>query len=135
MSENTLAPVLRSLRKLLVRHHAEQTTDATLLERFVSTRDGEAFAALVQRHGPMVWGVCRRVLREGHAAEDAFQAAFLVFARKAGSIRTSTSVAGWLYRVSLRGVMLLHIVWRTLGFWRTLTLSVGVLPRDRKAIC
>ena len=102
MSRSNLAPVLHSIRRLLGLHAAEQTTDRTLLDRFASVREEAAFAALVQRHGPMVWGVCRRVLREEHAAEDAYQATFLVFARKARSIRNSASVAGWLHRVAYR---------------------------------
>src|SRR4051794_23663998 len=65
-------------------------TDGQLLERF-QARDGEAgeraFAALVDRHGPMVWRVCRRTLRDEHAAQDAFQATFLVLVRKEGSLR------------------------------------------------
>ena len=80
-------------------------TDGQLLERF-STRRGEgaelAFAALVDRHGPMVIRVCRGVLRDPHDSEDAFQATFLVLARKARSIRRGDSVGSWLYGVALR---------------------------------
>ena len=61
--------------------------DAQLLERFLDRRDELAFAALVERHGRMVLGTCRSVLRDPHDAEDAFQAVFLVLFRKAGSIR------------------------------------------------
>jgi RNA polymerase sigma factor (sigma-70 family) len=76
--------------------------DATLLERFAADRDEAAFELLVWRHGPMVLGVCRRRLRDIHAAEDAFQATFLALARRAKSIRRRASVAGWLYRVAGR---------------------------------
>jgi RNA polymerase sigma factor (sigma-70 family) len=76
--------------------------DRHLLERFVRGRDQAAFAALVQRHGPMVLGVCRRLLRDAHEAEDAFQATFLVLAHKAGSIARPESLGPWLHGVAYR---------------------------------
>ncbi|HYT92040.1 MAG TPA: sigma factor, partial [Gemmataceae bacterium] len=76
--------------------------DARLLDRFVATRDEAAFELLVRRHGPMVLSVCRRVLGDAHAAEDAFQASFLVLARKAASAALCRSVGGWLHTVALR---------------------------------
>ncbi len=75
-------------------------TDGQLLARFVAARDEASFAALLQRHGPMVLGVCRRVLRHVHDAEDAFQATFLVLARKAASVVRRDSVGCWLYAVA-----------------------------------
>jgi RNA polymerase sigma factor (sigma-70 family) len=80
-------------------------TDVELLDRFVASR-GEvaevAFAALVDRHGPMVLGICRRILADRHAADDAFQATFLILARRAGSVRVEGSLGRWLYGVSRR---------------------------------
>jgi RNA polymerase sigma factor (sigma-70 family) len=80
-------------------------SDAQLLSRFAQARDaaGElAFRALVERHGPMVLGVCRQILRHAHDADDAFQATFLVLVRKAPSIRAGDSLAPWLYSVACR---------------------------------
>jgi len=77
-------------------------TDSQLLERFVSRRDEEAFAQLVHRHGPMVLGVCRHILRQEQDAEDAFQATFLVLARKAGAIRSAEALPNWLYGIANR---------------------------------
>lgn len=83
-----------------------QWTDAELLRRFARGRGDAgaeaAFAALVERHGPMVRGACRRVLNDPHAADDAFQATFLTLARKAGRFGGVESLGGWLYRVAVR---------------------------------
>src|SRR5579884_288123 len=77
-------------------------SDGQLLALFVQDRDEGAFTALLNRHSPMVMGVCRRILRDHHDAEDAYQATFLIFARKAGSVRAQDSIGGWLYRVAYR---------------------------------
>jgi RNA polymerase sigma factor (sigma-70 family) len=90
--------LLRYLRRLAPAAHP--ASDAGLLERFVRCRDEDAFAALLARHGPMVLGVCRRVLGDAHAAEDAAQAAFLVLARRAAAIRPPERLASWLYGVA-----------------------------------
>src|SRR5262245_17557147 len=76
--------------------------DGHLLERFVTQRDEAAFEALLSRHGPMVLGVCRRLLRDPQDAEDAFQATFLVLCCKAGSIGKREAVASWLHKVAWR---------------------------------
>jgi RNA polymerase sigma factor (sigma-70 family) len=85
--------------------HAEDTSDRALLERYLTGNEGvaeSAFQALVERHGPMVLGICRHILYAEHDAEDAFQATFLVLAQKAGSIRNRTVLAGWLHEVAHR---------------------------------
>ena len=76
--------------------------DVQLLKRYVNHRDELAFEALVERHGPMVMSVCRGILVDPNDAEDAFQASFLLLARKAGSLRVSGALGGWLHRVSCR---------------------------------
>jgi RNA polymerase sigma factor (sigma-70 family) len=76
--------------------------DCDLLERFRVNRDESAFTLLVRRHGPIVFGVCRRLLGNSHEAEDAFQATFLVLVRRIGSIRWRKSIAGWLHDVARR---------------------------------
>jgi RNA polymerase sigma factor (sigma-70 family) len=77
-------------------------SDGQLLERFVDQHDEDAFASLVRRHGPMVLGVCQRVLRHVQDAEDAFQAAFLVLVRKAPTLERPELLANWLYGVAYR---------------------------------
>jgi RNA polymerase sigma factor (sigma-70 family) len=92
--------VLRHLRELVTAKEAAAVPDQQLLDRFARGREEAAFTALVRRHGPLVLGVCRRVLRQEQDAEDVFQATFLVLARKAAGIDRRVSLGGWLYRVA-----------------------------------
>ena len=97
--------VLRSLETLFGAGSATGMTDRELLDRFLARRDEgaeAAFAALVARHGPLVWSVCRNISSEAHAAEDAFQATFLILVRKASSIRRRETLGPWLYGVARR---------------------------------
>ena len=81
---------------------ADPPLDADLVTAFAARRDADAFAALVDRHGPTVLGVCRRLLGDAHAAEDAFQVVFLVLAQKVKAVRPPGAVGGWLYGVAVR---------------------------------
>src|SRR5437016_4918034 len=83
-------------------HGAAEPTDGELLARFAAVRDRAALETLVRRHGPMVLGVCRRLLGPGPDADDAFQATFLVLVRKGATLRRPGLVANWLYGVALR---------------------------------
>src|SRR4051794_11257246 len=97
--------VLRHLDTLFDAGAVAGLTDAQLLGRFADRRDDAgrvAFEALLRRHGPMVLGVCRRLLDDPHEAEDAFQATFLVLAIKARSVRRRESVGPWLHGVAFR---------------------------------
>src|SRR5262245_58132667 len=94
---NTLNHVVHCLRDRATLENDAQLTDGELLERYLKHRDEAAFEALVRRHGPMVLAVCRRVVNNSQDAEDAFQATFLVFVRKAASIRPRHMVGNWLY--------------------------------------
>src|SRR5689334_2454670 len=99
MARRAIGLLLQSLRKP---PGPSPLSDAALLERFAVRRDDGAFRLLVERFGPMVLGVCRRVLGDVHAAEDAFQATFLVLARKAPSLVRQELVGNWLWGVALR---------------------------------
>src|SRR5437588_76759 len=100
MVNGQLDIVVRHLHRLAGAPEGEDFSDGQLLERFAGRGEEAAFAALLRRHGPMVLGVCRRVLRHEADAEDAFQAAFLVLVRKAASITPRSRLAAWLYGVA-----------------------------------
>jgi RNA polymerase sigma factor (sigma-70 family) len=102
MAATELNKVVGYLRSVLIKQDAAGMTDGDLLKCYVQQRDEAAFEALVRRHGPMVLGVCRRVLRNSHDAEDAFQATFLVLVRKASALRSPGMVGNWLYGVAYR---------------------------------
>ncbi len=97
-----LGIVLQQIQRLYSGGSAAGLSDASLLDRFASERDEDAFAALVARHGQMVLGVCRGLVREQADAEDAFQATFLILARRVRSLRFRGSLGGWLHRVAHR---------------------------------
>jgi RNA polymerase sigma-70 factor (ECF subfamily) len=102
MARKQLDSVFQYARKLAVLQTCGAVEDHELLERFVGAKDEAAFAALVERHGAMVLGVCRRALRNEDDAEDACQATFLVMARRAATIRQKTAVGCWLHGVASR---------------------------------
>src|SRR5882762_2425970 len=102
MAKKSLNGVLQHLRMVAAVQTNRELSDPELLEQFVAARDEGAFAVLIERHGPMVLGVCRRALPNFHDAEDACQATFLVLARKAASARKKTSLSSWLHGVACR---------------------------------
>jgi RNA polymerase sigma factor (sigma-70 family) len=102
MTDGPLSDVLRHIRRIALTAESADMDDGRLLERFIGQRDETAFEALLRRHGPMVLGVCRRLLREPNDIEDAFQATFLVLLRKASSLGKRELVANWLYGVAYR---------------------------------
>src|SRR4051812_5107173 len=97
--------VLGSLRRALGASALTEASDVQLLEQFVAQQDEAAFAALLRRHGPMVWGICKRLVNHQQDAEDCFQATFLVLCRKAHSIGRSKLLANWLFGVARRAAL------------------------------
>jgi RNA polymerase sigma factor (sigma-70 family) len=102
MANSQVAAVLHHLREMVEFQRRTSSTDGDLVERFAVGHEEAAFAELVRRHGRLVWRLCRNILKHEQDAEDAFQATFLVLARRALTIRKSESVASWLYGVAYR---------------------------------
>lgn len=102
MPNSAWRKVFHQLRRSALHSDGAGLSDAQLLDCFLADRDEDAFAALMRRHGPMVFGVCRRLLPSWQDAEDAFQATFLVLARKATTIQPRRQVGNWLYGVAYR---------------------------------
>lgn len=102
VADRHLRKAVQNIQELAGMPAAGRCSDRQLLERFASQREETAFATLVDRHGPLVLGVCRRVLQHEQDAEDAFQATFQVLAHKAARVRWHESAASWLYEVAWR---------------------------------
>jgi len=102
MARESIGGLLEHLRMIVAASGSSELPDRELLLRFVRQRDEAAFASLVQRHGPLVLTVCRRLLVQEQDAEDAFQATFVVLARKAASLEWQPSIRSWLYQVAHR---------------------------------
>src|ERR1700690_4316754 len=92
--------ILREVRRAALLSDPCGLTDGQLLQRFLDRRDEAAFELLLRRHGPMILGVCRRMLRNAADADDAFQAVFVVLVRKAAAFRTRRTIGDWLYGVA-----------------------------------
>src|SRR6266545_1952582 len=116
---------LPTLRRLILARQSAARSDGDLLGAFVAVRDADAFAELVRRHGPMVLGVCRRVVGDRTTADDAFQAVFLVLARRASAVRPREQVGNWLYGVAYRTALKARTV---LARRRSREKQVDVMP-------
>jgi RNA polymerase sigma factor (sigma-70 family) len=125
MAHGQLNPVLRFIRKLDEHGHLAAQSDVQLLERFVVHHDETAFAALLKRHGPMVLGVCRRILHDAHEAEDAFQVTFLVLACKAKTLGQRELLGNWLHGVAYRTALKAR---SRLTRWRCFTGTLSDVP-------
>ncbi len=102
MVGHTSYGMIQRLHNLLARAEGDEQSDRDLLSRFADQADADAFAAIVRRHGPMVLGICRRLLDDWADADDAFQATFAILIRKAASLSHPQQLAGWLFQVAYR---------------------------------
>jgi DNA-directed RNA polymerase specialized sigma24 family protein len=100
MPKEPFGALLDFLRKTCAREELHHLTDSQLLKLFSTERHEAAFAVLMHRHGPLVVGVCKRVLGDSHSVEDAVQATFVVLARRARTIKQPERLANWLYGVA-----------------------------------
>ncbi len=122
-----VALLLNRLRRITASPSGESVADPELLRRFVRSQDHQAFAVLVKRHGPLVMRTCKRVLGDPEGAEDAFQATFLVLARKAHRLARPAALAGWLHGVACR-VAKKAVAQRARGTSRLQSLPADVYP-------
>src|SRR5262252_1859391 len=102
MPRTTANPILHMIRRVAEDHGLKDRPDHELLHSFLSMHDQAAFGALLRRHGSLVLHVCQNILGNEQDAEDAFQATFLIFAKKSGSIRKRSSIGSWLHGVAVR---------------------------------
>jgi RNA polymerase sigma factor (sigma-70 family) len=120
MATSQVSGVIQHLRRAVLLRDGAGLTDGQLLESYISRREEAALAVLVRRHGPMVWGVCRRILHNEHDAEDAFQATFLVLVRRAASVVPREMVANWLHGVARQTA------------WKARTTAAKRMERERQ---
>jgi RNA polymerase sigma factor (sigma-70 family) len=105
MHDEPLDKAIQHVLGIVRAQHDEDLSDRTLLQRFVASRDEMAFTQIVQRHGPRVQDLCSRLLRNSHDADDAFQATFMVLARKADTLHKHEALGSWLHAVAFRTAM------------------------------
>lgn len=134
MANAAWGTTLQQVRELFAVGTTTGSTDAQLLSRYVATRDGQAFEALVARHGPMVAATCRAILRNDHDAEDAFQATFLVLARKPSSLRAGAALGGWLHRVAYRAAVQLSVQARRRRQEESEAIKMASLSEEQKGL-
>ena len=125
MTAGTRNGMIDRLRRATERAGGPALSDDELLTRFIAARDEEAFAVIVRRHGPLVLAVCRRVSANVEVADDAFQAVFMVLAKKADSVRPREAVRGWLYGVATRTALRARTM---TGRWEKRETLVGTVP-------
>lgn len=130
MNNRPISSLSHDIQSLFAAGSIASLSDGELLERYVTSRDHAAFEVIVMRHGPMVLGVCRRTLHDGHDAEDAFQATFMVLARKAASVVPREMVANWLYGVAYHNSLKSRAMMTRL---RAREKQIGAMPESEAA--